>query len=396
MTDGKDHALRWPRAQSPGLPPAIVQERLREAVAINEAWRRVSQALEQDDFAAADALGRQILAQAPNHPVALTRQAVLDYQRGRLEEARQLAARALAQARSYLSLDPSFRQVTALAQWTLAASRLSQGAYDADAWNGFRARHEVASFNNPRPQIPLPEWRGEDVDGGRLFLAAEQGFGDQIQFARFAPQLKARGTSVTLICHPALTRLFGGIGVEVVATTHAHKSRLGPKDRWATLMSIPASIGLTLETLPQDPYLAVARATTPKGARMGLVTAGDPAHPNDRRRSLDPQSAGRLAALPGAISLAQKDTGARDFAETAAIIAGLELVITVDTSVAHLAGAMGKPVWILLPDYGCDWRWMRERADSPWYPSARLYRQATPGDWRPVLDRVMADLDARA
>jgi ADP-heptose:LPS heptosyltransferase len=119
---------------------------------------------------------------------------------------------------------------------------------------------------------------------------------------------------------------------------------------------------------------------------------GSPTHSNDRNRSLPPKAAAQLASLGR--SLAPEDTGAGDFRDTAGIVAGLDLVISVDTAVVHLAGAMGKPVWVLLPSVETDWRWGRSGRDSPWYPSARLYRQAKPGDWAPVLRKVAADLAA--
>ena len=120
-----------------------------------------------------------------------------------------------------------------------------------------------------------------------------------------------------------------------------------------------------------------------------MVTRGNPKHPNDAHRSLPPAQAKRLLDLPGAISLAAEDTGVADFLDTAGLIAGLDLVISVDTSVAHLAGAMGKPVWILLPHLGTDWRWGLSGSETPWYPSARLWRQPGIGLWRPVVDAVV-------
>jgi hypothetical protein len=162
-------------------------------------------------------------------------------------------------------------------------------------------------------------------------------------------------------------------------------------------MSLAWRIGVTAQTVPGAAYL---RATTPwpdlgDGFRIGIVARGSPANAQDARRSLPPEMEARLRALPGrVVGLDPAETGASDFADTAAIVAQLDLVISVDTAVAHLAGAMGKPCWTLLPKAGTDWRWLRERTDTPWYPAMRLYRQEADGDWGEVLDRVARDLEA--
>jgi hypothetical protein len=154
--------------------------------------------------------------------------------------------------------------------------------------------------------------------------------------------------------------------------------------------SLPYRLGVTLDRLSGGAYLTAA----PRWGigRIGVKTRGNPAHHNDADRSLPDAEAARLLALPGAVSLEPEDTGAHDFADTAEIIAGLDLVIAADTSTAHLAGALGKPVWILLPYVTTDWRWLSGRSDSPWYGSARLFRQHRPGDWSSLLDEVIAAL----
>ncbi|MBS0331803.1 MAG: hypothetical protein JSS35_03470, partial [Proteobacteria bacterium] len=154
--------------------------------------------------------------------------------------------------------------------------------------------------------------------------------------------------------------------------------------------------GLSLEQIPKAPYLRPPAGAPAEGGGVGVLTRGRPEHPNDANRSLGPEAAARLLALPGARSLHPDDTGAADFADTAALIAPLDLVISVDTAVAHLAAAMGKPTWILLPAFMNDWRWMEARSDSPWYPTARLFRQpAMDSGWSPVLDDVEAAFAAR-
>lgn len=295
----------------------------------------------------------------------------------------QAAERALREA---LALEPESPRTQVL----LAEVLLSQGRY-AEAWPLSEARLEVGPLGSARPPLDEPEWMGEPIAGKRLLIVGEQGMGDQIMYARYAPLLKAQGVEVSLLCLPPLARLFSAsLGVEV----HAMAGRVEMPDPhcWVMAASLPARFGTTLETIPASPYLfAPPRAT---GARIGVTARGNPRHAHDAWRSLPEDQAARLLGRKGAISLAPEVTGAADFFDTAQIIAGLDLVISVDTSVAHLAGAMGKPVWILLPARGNDWRWMEGRADSPWYPSARLLRQAEIGRWDPLLERVEGALAA--
>lgn len=271
---------------------------------------------------------------------------------------------------------------------------LSQGRY-AEGWPLYEARLRAWADRTPASSGPHPEWRGEPLNGKHVVVVIEQGFGDQIQFARFAPALKAAGASrVTLSCWPALADLLRTAS-EVDAVEPAEAGAATPihgPHVWVRYLSLGARLGVVPTNIPGAPYLfAPARRA---GGRIGVMPSGNPQHPQDRYRSLDPASAKRLLALPGAMSLRPEDTGARNFLETAEIVAGLDLVVTVDTSVAHLAGALGTPVWILLPRVGLDWRWMRERVDTPWYPTARLFRQTAAGDWNSVIDRVEAAIGA--
>jgi hypothetical protein len=167
-------------------------------------------------------------------------------------------------------------------------------------------------------------------------------------------------------------------------------------DYWTRFFSLPGRLGITLETLPGRPYLfapADRRARWAGASGVGLAWRASPTGFNARNKTLPDALAQRLLEA-GATSLDPADTGVDDFADTAAIVEQLDLVISIDSSVAHLAGAMGKPCWTLLPRLHCDWRWLRGRTDSPWYPTMRLYRQTTPGDWRPLIERVATEMAA--
>jgi hypothetical protein len=269
-------------------------------------------------------------------------------------------------------------------RYGLAQAHLRTGRFET-GWRLYETRRGLPGLNVPNPRPGYPEWRGEDLAGRRLLVVREQGLGDQIQFARFLPELSARGAETVFLCDPPVEGLMAGLADRVVAAERGEA--YPPADLWVLQLSLPLRLGLSLEGLSGAPYLAAKRSA---GGGIGVKAEGSPAHPHDRHRSLPPTAAERLRALGQ--DLDPRATGARDLDETAQIIAGLDLVITVDTAIAHLAGALGVPVWILLGAVHTDWRWLRAREDSPWYRSARLYRQATPGDWDAVLDRVVADL----
>lgn len=261
----------------------------------------------------------------------------------------------------------------------LRAGRYAEGfrLYDA-AWRKVHAGRWL--------DLPLPRWRGEDLAGASFLISGEQGFGDQIMFARFAKLLQALGAEIHWPCERPLSRLFAqclGFRTQGDSPASAYYCPSG---------HLPVHFFPPLCEPPSGPYLSPPPVARFLGAKVGIVTRGDPDHVHDSVRSLPRELATELLSLPGAVSLHPEDTGAADFYDTAAIIAGLDLVVSVDTSAAHLAGAMGKPVWILLSSEWCDWRWMRDRDDSPWYPSARLFRQETPGDWTGVVARVRRSL----
>ena len=258
-----------------------------------------------------------------------------------------------------------------------------------------------------------PEWRGETLDGVPILLHAEQGFGDILQFVRYVPLVAARGGRVILEVPAELRRVLGKMaGADIVLTC----GEALPDFVWhCPLLSLPLAFGTTLDTIPKAlPYIAApAPAALPSAGaaalRVGLVWAGRPEHNRDRIRSVPLAALAPLAGLSGAAFYSlQKGAAAQqaatapfplvdlaphldDFVDTAAAIAALDLVVTVDTAVAHLAGALGKPVWLLL---SCvpDWRWLLGRDDSPWYPTARLFRQPAAGKWAAVAEQVAAAL----
>lgn len=299
---------------------------------------------------------------------------------GRLDE----AAQALEQA---LALKPD----DARARLDLGYVRLAQGDYAA-GWPLYEARKLVPSQN--APGLPLPgEWQGEPLAGKSLLVWPEQGLGDQIQFARFVPQLAAQAAKVTLVADPPLAPLFEGLGVEVLARTP--EVSFTPPDHWTLLLSIPGRLGVTIDNIPAEPYLAAPAerrakwaSYAPKGA-VGVAWRGRPTHPNDRHRSLPSRELLRPLEDAGA-TLVDLSEPLGDFADLAAVVEQLDLVVTVDTALAHLAGALGKPGFVLLPWLRNDWRWLRDRTDSPWYPSLRLFRQPSPGDWTSVIETVAA------
>lgn len=269
--------------------------------------------------------------------------------------------------RDALSADAARRETAG----NLSLLLLAEGDY-AEGWRLYEQRPANRADEKPH----WPRWRGESLAGQRLAVIGEQGFGDQIQFARFLAPVRALGADVRLVCADAVMGLLGGR--DTISRNEF--------DYWCPLLSLPFLLGVTLETLPPPVRLPV---TWRGGGGVGVMVGGDPASP--RYATKAPPFEHRPAMLAWGADLRPEATGAADFLQTAEIIAGLDLVITVDTAVAHLAGSMGAPTWVVLP-WASDWRWMRDRPDSPWYPSVRLFRQSEPGDWASVLDAVGAAL----
>jgi tetratricopeptide (TPR) repeat protein len=324
--------------------------------------------------------------------------------------------------RNAIKLDPDLAE----AHYNLGSLLLSLGEY-AEAWPEYEARYHP-NINGRYvilPSVPFPRWQGEPLAGKSLVIWPEQGFGDEIQFARYIPLLKTRGVSrITVVCKSPLKALLGTLeGVDAVVPESA-AGTLPLHDYWSFPMSLPLHFSTTIATIPAKlPYLSAPperlelwRGRLPAGGpKVGLVWKGSAGHKNDACRSLPGLSTlASLWSVPGVtfISL-QKGQGEeqsvtpptgqpivhmgsaiQDFADTAAIVAQLDLVICIDTAIAHLAGALHKPCWVLLPASGTDWRWLLNRTDSPWYPRVmRLFRQTRAGDWATTITEVTQALE---
>ena len=291
-------------------------------------------------------------------------------------------------------------------------------------WPGREARRKVSGHVDPSIlTFPQPMWLGkEPVAGKTLLINADEGLGDSIQFARYVPMLAARGARVILVVQDALLPLLSGLSGVAQCIPRSAAMPTG-FDFYCPICSLPAAFDTRLETIPSaTPYLPApgeARLQAWENhlgphdrPRIGLVWSGNPKHTNDQNRSIPLQLLARILDVDATFVSLQKDprpsdkaillerteivdpaSHLTDFAETAALISCLDLLITVDTSVAHLAGALGRPTWILLP-YTPDYRWLLDRDDSPWYPTARLFRQTETRDYGEVLDRVRRELAA--
>jgi Tfp pilus assembly protein PilF len=327
---------------------------------------------------------------------------------------------AIAAFRAAIARAPGFAQ----AHWNLSLALLLAGHY-AEGWQEYEWRLSAGTFGSSTVSA-APRWKGEDLHGRSLLLTTEQGLGDSLQFIRFAQPLAARGARVVVHTSAALAEVLAAApGVAQVVATGAP---LPAHDLQLPLPSVPGALGVTEATIPRDvPYLAIdkhlladditATAREVAGAAgalcVGLSWAGNPAHANDRRRSCPLASMAPLFELPNVVffslqkgdgedQISEVPTASRivllparnDFRAKAALMQRLDLVLSVDTSNAHLAGAIARPLWLMLP-FAPDWRWGLSRTDSPWYPTARLYRQPRPGDWASVIGEVRAALIAR-
>lgn len=321
--------------------------------------------------------------------------------------------------RTSMALDGAYT----LARFNLSYLLLSQGRFK-EGWDCLEARKW---YRDLVAHLACPRWQGEPLAGKSLLIGYEAGHGDMIQFCRYVPLLKAQGAaSIAIICHPALKTLFATLdGLDTIISFDEAVPATG-WDFWVPVLSLPYHFKTRINSIPASiPYLhatpeRIAQWATllPEGGfRVGLVWKGNPRFENDADRSLPSldvlaplwavagvrfvslqKGAGEEEAARPHAALPLIDLGSRfvDFADTAAAVMNLDLIICVDTAVAHLAGALGKPCWVLLPAYKADWRWLRDRTDSPWYPTLRLFRQTTMGDWTDAVDTVLGALEQRA
>ena len=399
-------------------------------------------------YAEAEAAGRRSLALHPAEPGALSNLGLVLSAQVRPDEAARALRRAVALAPGFpdarLNLALAMAALgkgdvaeaccqavldqepdNALAHLTLATCLLRRGELER-GFRGYEWRTRLGDGRVEPRDLPTPLWRGGDPRGRTILLHDEQGLGDGIQFVRYAPMLRRLGARVVVDCNDALVRLFGTLdGVERVV---GRSDPTPPHDVHAALMSLPHLLGTTPATIPAEvpylraePELAAAwrkrLATAAARLRVGLVWAGNPDFGHDRQRSAKlaallpllevegvsfyglQKGGGRreLDELEGRLPASFTDLGTEidDFADTAAIIVNLDLVICVDTAVAHLAGALGRPVWTLLRDFG-DWRWLDRGTGTPWYPTMRLFRQERPGAWTEAVAEVQKALSRLA
>ncbi len=312
----------------------------------------------------------------------------------------------LSRLRALVSEQPHSPQ----AHWTLSMALLLHGEC-AQGWREFEWRRRADALRDSERTFAQPEWQGEPLDGRTILLYADQGFGDTLQFARYVPLVAARGGRVVLEVQPGLKRLLSGM--PAVASCVARGEPLPDFATHAPLMSLPLMLGGSAIPQPSAPPVSAASALTPAGPRpaplrVGLAWAGNPGHQRDKLRSVPAALLEPLAQvdgvewtslqrtcsgmpLPDGLHFYQACAEDGDFADTAELIASLDLVITVDTAIAHLAGTLGKPVWVLL-DRTQDWRWGLRCETTPWYPSARLFRQVGGPEWAPVVSHVAREL----
>jgi tetratricopeptide (TPR) repeat protein len=370
--------------------------------------------LDQGHLEEAATCFREVLRLDPNDANAHNNLGAALKEIGRFDEAQACHQRALC-----LQPDPTCaRWIHASARWNLSLLKLLKGDF-LRAWPDFEFQWQI--FGAAPRHVDRPRWDGTSLEGRTILLHPEQGLGDTLQFIRYAPMVKERGGTVLFECQPPLVRLLEGVaGIDRLISRGAPLPHF---DVQAPLMSLPGLFGTTLATIPAAiPYVSACpklalqwRKELPPGFKIGIAWQGNPGHAGDRRRSVPVRYFESLARLEGVLLISlQKGPGAdqlaqcigtpsqmhsvldlhdrlETFADTAAVMMNLDLIVTVDTAVAHLAGALGVPAWVLLP-FAPDWRWLLERSDSPWYSTLRLFRQSRRGDWGEVFDRLAAEI----
>jgi Flp pilus assembly protein TadD len=320
---------------------------------------------------------------------------------------------AIASFRRAIELNPHFP----LAHVKLSAALLRAGRY-TEGWAEAEYRLPGGNTQNPAAADASPRWDGSPLGGRTLLIHSEQGHGDQFQFVRYLPLIEKETGRLIVQCHAGTETLLRSI--KCVDEWLPIGQPLPRHDVQAAIMSLPYLLQGKTQSVPNDlPYLQPDSQSIAEWAqrlgpridarkRIGLAWSGNPTHSNDRRRSCPPNQFSLLASVAGVefhrlqmprevpsppgLKLIDHTQQLTDFDQTAALIANLDLVISVDTAIAHLAGAMSKPLWVLLP-FSAEWRWLEQREDSPWYPTARLFRQESPGDWAGVLQRVRSELE---
>jgi hypothetical protein len=328
-----------------------------------------------------------------------------------------LFAEALSMHRRAIQLQPNYAE----AHYALGMLLLLMGQY-AEGWREYEWRWMWNGFSTRPRQLGAPQWNGAPLGGSAILIHAEQGFGDTLQFIRYVKMVMERGGRPVIECPPQLVRLVRTI--REIEHVDSDFRRLPKFSAHCPLLSLPMLFDTRLETIPRSvPYLHVDPDSCRKwqeklGAtrplRVGLAWAGNPRNRNNRNRSVELRQLAVLGEVKGIefyslqIGKAAKEENAKgksppnllnftdeltDFADTAGLIANLDLVISVETAVAHLAGAMGKETWVMVEQIP-DWRWLLDREDSPWYPTMRLFRQRIVGNWSEVIDRVKGELES--
>lgn len=387
---------------------ALGRQAIEAAPNVGMVHNNLGAALEGDgQIVEAEAAYRRAVELAPNSPEFMNNHGTALRKLGDIHQAMDVWTRAIQERPDYPD-----------ANWNMSLAHLALGEYER-GWPMYEWRFRYAPGRPMMREYPAPRWHGFDLKGKRILLYPEQGYGDVIMFVRYVPLLAKMGAIVILHVPKEMIDLLRG--VEGVAEILPLEQAPPPIDTYQPLMTLPSVFKTKLSTIPAEvPYIKIdparrekwsKRMAGAKGKKVGIVWAGRPSHPEDRNRSISAEmlaplmeiegltfyslqmgeAADRLSKVPALARVIDLKPDIQDFADSGAAIEQLDLLITVDTAAAHIAGALAKPVWTLiafLPDF----RWLMEREDSPWYPTMRLLRQKTRGDWADVLAQLEANL----